>query len=276
MAERDARLDAIRHRIDALDAELLGLLNRRGRAVAEVAEVKGRKAEPRYYRPEREAALLRRLGAINRGPLPDTEVLRLFREIVSTCRALEQRLTIGCTTVGEACAAIGHFGGAVDIHAASDAVEALDAVASDRCDYATTAFMQAGLASPTVAELPGRGLSLCGEWYAKGGERFVVIGRESVPPTGDDWTSFILPTRHLKSIESWCSGSNLHMRSLPIAGRMSSSIVDVAIHLDEPRLAQLVAECGGGVLGAYPDARAGVSSTVNMPAMERSAHTGTR
>ena len=111
VTDRDARLDAIRREIDALDAELLDLLNRRGRAVLEVASVKSREAEPRYYRPEREAALLRRLAAMNEGPLPDVEVMRLFREIVSTCRTLEQRLVIGCTTVGEACAAAGHFGG---------------------------------------------------------------------------------------------------------------------------------------------------------------------
>ena len=128
MTERG--LDAIRREIDALDAELLGLLNRRGRTAFEVAAVKGREVAPRYYRPEREAALLRRLAAANRGPLPDGEVMRLFREIVSTCRALEQRLAIGCATVGEACAAIGHFGGAVDVQSLPDAAQALDGVAN--------------------------------------------------------------------------------------------------------------------------------------------------
>ena len=258
VTDSDARLDAIRREIDALDAELLHLLNRRGRAVFEVAEAKGRETAPRYYRPEREAALLRRLGAINEGPLPDAEVLRLFREIISTCRALEQRLVIGCTTVEEACAAMGHFGGAVDLHALSDAAEALGAVTTDRCDYTMIEFSQAGVASPAVAELPDRGLSLCGEWYARGGERFVVIGRGRVPPTGDDWTSFILPTEHVTSIESWCKCSNLHVRSTPVAGRMSSSIVDVATHVNEPRLVQLAARFGGEVLGTYPDSRAGV------------------
>ena len=101
VSARDTRLDTIRREIDALDAELLELLNRRGRRALEVAAVKDCKAEPRYYRPERETALLRRLVAANGGPLSDEEVMRLFREIVSTCRALEQRLEIRCTTVGE-------------------------------------------------------------------------------------------------------------------------------------------------------------------------------
>ena len=258
MTDCDARLDAIRRRLDALDAELLRLLNRRASAVLEVAEVKGRETGPRYYRPEREAALLRRLGAINEGPLPGAEVLRLFREIVSTCRALEQRLAVGCTTVEEACAAIGHFGGAVDIHPAPNAAQALDAVASARSDYATLEFSRDGLASPVVAELPERGLSICGEWYARSGGRFVVIGREPVPPTGDDRTSLIFPTRDLASIESWCKDADLRMRATPIAQDASSSVVDVAVHVNEPRFARLVARFGGRVLGTYPDSRAGV------------------
>ena len=260
MSARDAGLDAIRREIDAFDAELLDLLNRRGRRVLEVAAVKGCEAEPRYYRPEREAALLRRLVVANGGPLPDGEVIRLFREIVSTCRALEQRLEIRCTTVEEACAAIGHFGGAVDIHAASNATEALDAVATARSDYATIEFSRAGFASPVVAEIPDRGLSLCGEWYARSGERFVVIGREPVPPTENDWASFILPTQDLMSIESWCTDSNLQVRSTPIAEHASSSVVDVAMHVNEPRFERFVALFGGGVLGTYPDSRAGVGS----------------
>ena len=257
VADRETGLDAMRREIDALDAELLDLLNRRGRIVLEVATVKDCDGEPRYYRPEREAALLRRLAAANEGPLPGGEVMRLFREIVSTCRALEQRLVIGCTTVGEACAAIGHFGGAVDIRAVPDAEAMLDAVEGACLDHATIEFLQGGLASPVVAALADRGLALCGEWYAPDGVRFVVIGREPVPPTGRDWTSLILPTRHLTSVESWCRDSNLHMRATPVSGRTPSSVVDVEMHASEPRVEHLVDRFDGTVLGAYPDVRTG-------------------
>ncbi len=256
MTDRDARLDSIRRVIDALDADLLDLLNRRGRAVLDVAAVKGREVEPRYYRPEREAVLLRRLSTRNEGPLPTAEVTRLFREIVSTCRGLEQRLVIGCTTVEEACAAIGHFGGAVDIRAAAQVVEALDAVAAGRFHYAVIAFSHADGASPAVANLPGRGLALCGEWYARDGERFVVIGCEPSPPSGDDWTSCIVPAQGVEAIASWCDGSNVRMRATPVAGR-ESTIVDVAVDAGEPRLARLVAELGGLILGVFPNAGAG-------------------
>ena len=258
MTDRETELDAMRREIDVLDAELLDLLNRRGRIVFEVAAVKHCEGEPRYYRPEREAALLRRLAAANEGPLPDGEVMRLFREIVSTCRALEQRLVIGCMTVREACAALGHFGGAVDIRSVPDAEALLDAVGDTRLDHATIEFSQAGLASPVVAALPDHGLALCGEWYTPDGDRFVVIGREAVPPTGRDWTSFILPTRHLASVESWCRDSDLHMRATSVSDRTPSAIVDVAMHVNEPQLARFIDRFGGTVLGAYPDFRTGL------------------
>ena len=257
MTDSEARLDAIRREIDALDAGLLDLLNRRARAAFEVAAVKGGESEPRYYRPEREAALLRRLAAANPGPFSDREVTRLFREIVSSCRTLEQRLAIGCATAGEACAAIGHFGGAVDIRSLPDAAQALQAVGSGDCDYAMIVFSRAGLASRVMADLRERGLSLCGEWYARSGERFVAIGREPVPPTGHDWTSFIVPTGQLTTVESWCRGSNLDMRSVPVEGAVPSAIVDVAVHVSDPRLAQLVEQYADGVLGAYPAAGGG-------------------
>ena len=257
MTDSLARLDVIRREIDVLDTELLDTLSRRARLAVEVAAIKEHETEPRYYRPERETVLLRRLAAVNPGPLPDGEVMRLFREIVSTCRALEQRLTIGCATVEEACAATGHFGGAVDVCRLRDAGEALHAVATGRCDYAMLEFSRAHVASPAMEEIPKRRLSICGEWYAQGGDRFVAVGREPVPPTGIDWSSFILPTREVKGVKSWCRDSRLEMRAIPLSGAASFTIVDVAVHLSELRLGHLVARHGDGVLGAYPDSRVG-------------------
>ena len=295
MTDCDARLEAVRREIDAIDAGLLDLLNRRAAAALEVTAVKSRQAEPRYYRPERETTLLRRLAAGNAGPLPDAEVSRLFREVVSTCRALEQRPVIACATVAGARAAFGHFGGAVDLYVAPNAAGALatvvatdtvagtDAVAATaavvttgageatavartpataaeaRCDFAVIEFSPGGEAAPAVADVAAAGLALCGEWYAAGGERYVVAGREPVPPTGDDWTSLVVAADRVAELESRCAAQDLVVRSTPIAGR-ASSIADVAAHKDDPRLAGLLAGYGGGestVLGAYPNARSG-------------------
>ena len=308
MTDCDARLDAVRREIDAIDAGLLDLLNRRAAAALEVAAVKSRQAEPRYYRPERETALLRRLAASNAGPLPDDEVARLFREIVSTCRALEQRPVVACATVAGARAAFGHFGGAADLHVAPNAAGALAAVAATaavtataavattgagagettavartpapaaqaRCDFAVIEFSPGGEAAPAVADAAGAGLVLCGEWYAAGGERYVVAGREPVPPTGDDWTSLVVAADRVADLESRCAALDLAVRSMPVAGR-TSFIADVAAHTDDPRLAGLLAGYGGEwtVLGAYPDGRIG-GSVPGAKEMETSPGDGAR
>ena len=69
-----------------------------------------------FYRPEREAEILTRVKRDNTGPLPDSDMAHLFREIISCCLALEQPLTIaylgpsGTYTEAAAIKQFGHFG----------------------------------------------------------------------------------------------------------------------------------------------------------------------
>ncbi len=87
-------LEHLRDRIDRIDAELLRLLNERARCAEEVAAVKRGDGDHQFYRPEREAAILRHMREHNPGPLPAASVVRLFREIMSECLALEQPLRV--------------------------------------------------------------------------------------------------------------------------------------------------------------------------------------
>lgn len=91
----DSELDKLRNRIDALDEKIQTLLNERASLAHQVAESK-RKLEPdgMFYRPEREAEVLKKVKQRNTGPLLDDDMVRLFREIMSACLALEQQLTI--------------------------------------------------------------------------------------------------------------------------------------------------------------------------------------
>jgi chorismate mutase/prephenate dehydratase len=87
MAESLARLRA---RIDALDHRLVKLLSARARLAQRIGRMKTGGA----YRPEREAQILRRIVRANRGPLGDVALARLFTEIMSACRALEDSMTV--------------------------------------------------------------------------------------------------------------------------------------------------------------------------------------
>jgi chorismate mutase/prephenate dehydratase len=111
------RLRPVRERINAIDAELLRLISERADCAREVAKLKDAAGQTtHYYRPEREAEILRRIKAQNSGPLDDEEMARLFREIMSACLALERPLFVGYLgpegTFTQA-AAVKHFGHSV-------------------------------------------------------------------------------------------------------------------------------------------------------------------
>ena len=88
-------LQAIRVRIDALDTQILELLNERARCAEQVAHAKlAEDPNAKFYRPEREAQILTRMLSINQGPLRNEQITHLFREIISSCLALEESMCI--------------------------------------------------------------------------------------------------------------------------------------------------------------------------------------
>lgn len=118
MSEQE--LKALRVRIDSIDEKLLELISERARCAQEVARVKMKELaegeQPVFYRPEREAWILKRIMERNPGPLGNEEMARLFREIMSTCLALEQPLKVaylGPEGTFSQAAALKHFGHAV-------------------------------------------------------------------------------------------------------------------------------------------------------------------
>ncbi len=93
MMMSDDRLLALRQKIDAIDAEILDLLNRRARIAQEVGHLKEETNAP-VFRPEREAQVLQRAAERNAGPLLNADVKTIFREVMSACRALERRVVV--------------------------------------------------------------------------------------------------------------------------------------------------------------------------------------
>ena len=83
-------LKKLRDQIDALDDRLVKLLSARAALAKRIGRIKAGAA----YRPEREAQVLRRIIGANRGPLTDAALARLFTEVISACRALEDSMTV--------------------------------------------------------------------------------------------------------------------------------------------------------------------------------------
>jgi chorismate mutase/prephenate dehydratase len=89
-------LAQVRERIDGIDAQIQALIAERADWARQVGKAKGPlKAAIDYYRPEREAQVLRKVLDRNEGPLSDEVLLRLFREIMSACLAQQEPLKIG-------------------------------------------------------------------------------------------------------------------------------------------------------------------------------------
>ncbi|HNO74065.1 MAG TPA: prephenate dehydratase [Nitrosomonas mobilis] len=83
-------LKHLRNKIDAIDDELLELINTR----AQLAQEVGRQKSGTVYRPERESQIFTRLQQHNHGPLSQIQIQQLFTEIISACRALEDPFTV--------------------------------------------------------------------------------------------------------------------------------------------------------------------------------------
>lgn len=85
--------DKLRNKIDSLDQEILDLLNERGEIALEIRKLKMENAVG-VYDPVRERLIEKKLKELNSGPLPDDSVLKIFREIISASRALQQPVRV--------------------------------------------------------------------------------------------------------------------------------------------------------------------------------------
>ncbi len=169
MSQTDEQLKAIRERIDALDEQLQNLLNERASLAQEVAKVKLAAGENAvFYRPEREAQVLRQVKARNQGPLPAEDVARLFREVMSACLALERPMAVaflGPEGTFSHEAVLKHFGHSVNPQPLTAFDEVFREVESGNADYAVVPVENSteGAVNYTLDLLLKTPLKICGE-----------------------------------------------------------------------------------------------------------------
>lgn len=134
-----AALSTIREDIDAIDDQILDLLNRRAKLAQHVAEIKMAAGEMKcFHRPEREAEVLNRMATRNTGPLSRNAIVRFFREVMSECLALEMPLSVaflGPAGTFTQQAAYKHFGHAINSVPMPTIEEVFRAVETGDCHY---------------------------------------------------------------------------------------------------------------------------------------------
>ena len=163
-------LGDLRDEIDALDQKIQTLIGDRAQLAAEVAEVKRADGDTQslFYRPEREAQVLRSIIERNQTLLKDKDIAHIFREIMSACLALEKPMNIAYlgpegTFTQEA--SLKHFGHAVSTLDCGSIDEIFHQVEKGNADYGVVPIENSsnGVIGATVDMLYSQSLKICGE-----------------------------------------------------------------------------------------------------------------
>ena len=162
-------LAAVREQIDGIDRQIQGLIAERAQFARQVGKAKGKLAAAvDYYRPEREAQVLRRVVDRNDGPLADDVLVRLFREIMSACLAQQEPLKIGYLgpegTFSQQ-AVQKHFGHSAKGLPLGSVEEVFDEVAAGHADFGVVPVENSGQGTiqSTLDLFLSSPLKICGE-----------------------------------------------------------------------------------------------------------------
>lgn len=157
----------LREKIDALDEELLKILNKRTEIILEIGMLKA-KTGSTYYAPHREQEILQRLTTLNKGPFPNTALTYIYREIMSACRSLEKQMSVaflGPEASFTHLAGIKNFGSSVIYKPMRSEAEVFREVETKRADYGVLAIENSteGAVNPTMDALVRTNLMICAE-----------------------------------------------------------------------------------------------------------------
>jgi chorismate mutase/prephenate dehydratase len=163
------KLDDIRKEIDGLDEKIQELISERARLAFRVRESKdAHKGAVDYFRPEREAQVLRAVLERNQGPLSDSEMLRLFREIMSACLAQQEPLKVaylGPEGTFTQQAVNRHFGHSVNALSLPSIDDVFEQVQAGDADFGVVPVENStqGIVSHTLDMFLLSDLKVCGE-----------------------------------------------------------------------------------------------------------------
>jgi chorismate mutase/prephenate dehydratase len=167
-ADADA-LGALRGKIDSVDEQIQRLIAQRAELAKEIGVLKGLTHTVEFYRPEREAQVLRKVVDRNDGPLRDEEMVRLFRELMSACLAQEEPLKVaylGPEGTFTQSAVFKHFGHSVHALAVPTIDEVFHEVESGTADFGVAPIENSSEGTVNIHTLDmflSSPLKICGE-----------------------------------------------------------------------------------------------------------------
>lgn len=167
MTEPGGQLEFLRQRIDALDEELVRLVNERAKLAAEIGRIK-RLTGDATYAPARERAVLDKVRAANRGPLRDDTILAIYRELMSGSFTLERPPRVaylGPPGSFSHLAARRKFGSSVEFEPLKQIAAVFDEIARGHVDLGIVPIENTlgGGVIDTLDAFTGRSVKICAE-----------------------------------------------------------------------------------------------------------------
>jgi len=236
--------DLKRHRdaIDALDRELLRLLNERAQQAQAIGRLKGDGA---VYRPEREAQILRRLEDENPGPLSNEAMTSVFRQAMAACLALERKLRIaylGPAGTFSHAAVKRHFGELIAAEPCTTIDEVFRAAESGQTDYAVVPVENSteGAVGRTLDLMCQTELTIVGEIKLRIAQHVL-----STAPTLDAITRIYSHAQSQAQCVQWLARHLPAVPRVPVASNAEAARLAAA----EPGTAAIAGETAAAIYG---------------------------
>jgi chorismate mutase/prephenate dehydratase len=162
-------IEEIRNEIDDVDADLVELLNRRADLAIRIGRLKGKGGRP-FFTPERERQIYEALASKNAGPLSNSQLTDIFREVISAARAAEQPLSAaywGPPGTFSHIAAIQVFGHGSDLQPRDSIEDVFLRVERGHATYGVVPVENAvaGVVPETLDMFPLTNVRICSELY---------------------------------------------------------------------------------------------------------------
>jgi chorismate mutase/prephenate dehydratase len=242
-------LSVLRDRIDAIDEQILQLINQRASCALEVAKTKIAQGEQgTFYRPDRESLVLRRIMDLNQGPLSDDTAARFFRELMSACLALEKPMDVaflGPEGTFTQQAVFKHFGHAVKAIPAATINEIFSAVESNYCQFGVVPVENSteGVISHTLDRFLTSPLKICGEVEIRVHQNLMghassladiaeVYSHQQSLAQCRQWLDKYLPHARLTAVSSNAEAARLasiNKQTAAIAGKVAAEVYKLTI-----------------------------------------------
>ena len=210
-------MDELRAGIDEVDAEIVGLLDRRAALARGIGELKQREGLA-VYAPARERRVLDRVASLGDGGFPRRGLEAVFREIISTSVSLETRLKVAylgpeATFTHEA--ALRSFGTSIELQPQTTVAEVFARVERGEAENGVVPVENSmeGAVTPTLAERINRPLKGCGDVYLAVSQNLIsaeattqdvslVLSHQMALAQAATWLRRELPGARLEEVES--------------------------------------------------------------------------